>query len=123
MKTEVIIIQSERDLAAARTRVHELMGATSRRDVARLRAQATLLAAWEAEHIPAVPSDPIEAIRFRMEQMGLDARDLAEILGSRSRVTEVLRGKRKLSLNMIRRLHRRLGIPAEILIAVPRAAA
>jgi len=123
MKTEVIVIQNERDLLAARSLVHGLMGATSRKDVARLRAQSALLAAWEAEIHPVIPPDPIEAIRFRMEQMGLDARDLAEILGSRSRVTEVLRGKRRLSLTMIRRLHQHLGIPAEVLIGLPRAAA
>lgn len=62
------------------------------------------------------PPDPIEAIRFRMEQQGLTRRDLEGIIGSRARVAEVLQRKRGLSINMIRRLHIRLGISAEVLI-------
>jgi len=123
MKIEVIAIQNDRELKAARSLVASLMGATSRRDVARLRAQAAVLAAWEAENHPATPPDPVEAIRFRMEQMGLEPKDLVDVLGTRSRVTEVLRGRRRLSPSMIRRLHDRLGIPAEVLIRDPRAAA
>lgn len=123
MKTEVIVIQNDDDLKAARELVSSLMAARSRKDIARLQAQAALLVAWEAEHYPATPPDPIEAIRFRMEQMGLEPKDLVEVLGTRSRVTEVLAGRRKLSLSMIRRLHDRLGIPAEILIRESRAAA
>lgn len=60
--------------------------------------------------------DPIEAIKFRMEQQGLIRKDLEGILGTRTRVAEVLNGRRGLSINMIRRLHEKLGIPAEVLI-------
>ena len=62
------------------------------------------------------PPDPIEAIKFRMEQQGLTRKDLEEILGTRTRVSEVLNRKRGLSINMIRALHDKLGISAEILI-------
>src|SRR3989304_8008630 len=103
MKIEVIAIQNDRELKAARSLVASLMGATSRRDVARLRAQAAVLAAWEAENHPATPPDPVEAIRFRMEQMGLEPKDLGDVLGARARVTEVLRGRRRLSLSVVRR--------------------
>jgi HTH-type transcriptional regulator/antitoxin HigA len=75
-----------------------------------------LVEAYEEEHHPIGPPDPIEAIKFRMEQMGLTRRDLEPYLGSRARVSEVLNRKRPLSVEMIRRLNAGLGIPAEILI-------
>jgi HTH-type transcriptional regulator/antitoxin HigA len=62
------------------------------------------------------PPDPIEAIKFRMEQQGLTRRDLEELIGTRTRIAEVLNRKRGLSIGMIRRLHERLGISAEVLI-------
>src|SRR5690349_6198209 len=62
------------------------------------------------------PPDPIEAIKFRMEQQGLTRRDLEDIIGTRTRVAEVLNRKRGLSITMIRRLHERLGISADVLI-------
>src|SRR5947207_15740819 len=68
------------------------------------------------EHYPMDPPDPIEAIKFRMEQQGLTRRDLEEIIGTRTRIAEVLNRKRGLSVRMIRRLHERLGISAEVLI-------
>jgi HTH-type transcriptional regulator/antitoxin HigA len=77
---------------------------------------ATLIDAYEAEHYPMDPPDPIEAIKFRMEQQGLTRRDLEEIIGTRTRIAEVLNRKRGLSIGMIRRLHERLGISAEVLI-------
>jgi HTH-type transcriptional regulator/antitoxin HigA len=76
----------------------------------------TLIEAYEAKHHPIPPPDPVEAILFRMEQLALDRKDLEVVIGSRARVSEVLSGRRSLSLGMIRRLHGRLGIPAEILI-------
>ena len=97
--------------------VEELWGAkagTPRGD--RLDILATLIEAYETEHYPMDPPDPIEAIKFRMEQQGLTRKDLEEILGTRTRVSEVLNRKRGLSINMIRALHDKLGIPAEILI-------
>ena len=77
---------------------------------------ATLIDAYESDHDPMDPPDPIEAIKFRMEQQGLTRRDLEPIIGSRARVAEVLNRKRDLSIAMIRRLHERLGISAEVLI-------
>ena len=77
---------------------------------------ATLVAAYEAQHYPIAAPDPIEAIRFRMEQGGQTAKDLVPSIGQQNRVYEVLNRKRGLTLDMIRNLHRNLGIPAESLI-------
>lgn len=85
----------------------------------RLDVLLTLVDAYEAEHFPmpmSESSDPVEAIKARMEQQGLTRRDLEPAIGSRTRVAEVLNRKRGLSLAMIRRLHAQLGIPAEVLI-------
>ena len=82
----------------------------------RLDILATLVDAYENEHYPMDQPDPIEAIKFRMEQQRLTRKDLEGILGSRTRVAEVLNRRRGLSMNMIRRLHEKLGIPAEVLI-------
>jgi len=77
---------------------------------------ATLIDAYEAHHHPMDPPDPIEAIRFRMEQQGMSRKDLEDIIGTRTRISEILNGKRGLSIGMIRRLHARLGISADVLI-------
>lgn len=77
---------------------------------------ATLVEAYEATHYPIEASDPIEAIRFRMEQGGLTVKDLVPSIGQPNRVYEVLNRKRGLTIKMIRNLHRNLGIPAESLI-------
>jgi HTH-type transcriptional regulator/antitoxin HigA len=76
----------------------------------------TLIEAYEARHFPLDKPDPIEAIKFRMEQSGLAVKDLEPIIGRTNRVYEVLNRKRPLTLAMIRRLHRDLGIPAEVLV-------
>jgi HTH-type transcriptional regulator / antitoxin HigA len=76
-----------------------------------------LIEAWEAKHFPIEAPDPIEAIKFRMEQSGLAVKDLEPMIGKPNRVYEVLNRKRPLTLAMIRRLHRSLGIPAEVLVA------
>lgn len=83
----------------------------------RLDILATLVQAYEARHFPIDAPDPVEAIKFRMEQSGLTVKDLEPIIGRANRVYEVLSRKRPLTLAMIRRLHRSLGIPAEVLIA------
>jgi len=77
---------------------------------------ATLIDAYEAHHHPMDPPDPIEAIKFRMEQQGMSRKDLEDIIGTRTRISEILNGKRGLSIGMIRRLHARLGISADVLI-------
>jgi len=71
---------------------------------------------YENEHFPVGLPDPIEAIKFRMEQMGYNQTDLANIVGLKSRASEILNKKRKLSLEMIRQLHDRLNIPTDVLI-------
>jgi HTH-type transcriptional regulator / antitoxin HigA len=82
----------------------------------RLDILATLIDVYEAEVFPIDDPDPIAAIQFRMEQMGLSRKDLEPMIGSRARVAEVLKRKRNLSIGMIRRLNQQLGIPAEVLL-------
>ena len=83
----------------------------------RLDILATLVQAYEARHHPIGAPDPVEAIKFRMEQSGLTVKDLEPMIGKSNRVYEILNRKRPLTLPMIRRLHQSLGIPAEVLIA------
>ena len=85
----------------------------------RLDVLATLVQAYEARHFPISAPDPIEAIKFRLEQSGLSVKDLEPMIGRSNRVYEVLARSRPLTLTMIRRLHKGLGIPAEVLIADP----
>ena len=85
----------------------------------RLDVLTTLLQAYENKHFPIEAPDPIEAIKFRMDQQGLDVADLVPMIGQKNRVYEVLTRKRPLSLSMIRKLHDGLGIPAEALIRAP----
>ena len=117
MVTEIKPIRTKRDHDAALKEIERVWGAkagTPEGD--RLDVLATLVDAYEAEHYPMDPPDPIEAIKFRMEQQGLTRTDLEEIIGTRTRIAEVLNRKRGLSIAMIRRLHERLGISAEVLI-------
>ena len=110
-------IRTKADYEASLAEIERLWGArrgTRRGD--RLDILATLIDAYESEHYPMDPPDPIEAIKFRMEQQGLTRKDLTEILGSRTRVAEVLNRRRGLSINMIRRLHQKLGISVDVLI-------
>jgi len=110
-------IRTSRDHAKAMKEVESLWGAKSGTPKGdRLDVLATLIDAWEAVHYPMDPPDPIEAIKFRMEQQGLTRKDLEGIIGTRARIAEVLSGKRELSIAMIRRLNAELNIPAEILI-------
>jgi len=117
MAADLKPIRSERDYEAALAEVERLWGARSGTpDGDRLDIMATLIDAWEATHHPMDPPDPIESIRFRMEQQGLSRKDLEPIFGSRNRTSEVLNRRRGLSIEMIRQLHTRLGISAEVLI-------
>jgi HTH-type transcriptional regulator / antitoxin HigA len=124
MATEVRPIRTKRDYEATLKEVESLWGAKAgTREGDRLDVLATLIDAYEAEHYPMDPPDPIEAIKFRMEQQGLTRRDLEEIIGTRTRIAEVLNRKRGLSIAMIRRLHERLGISADVLIQPSRKTA
>jgi HTH-type transcriptional regulator/antitoxin HigA len=115
-------IKTRADYETAMAAMKRLWGAKSGTpDGDRLDILATLVDTYEALHFPMDPPDPIEAIKFRMEQQGLTRKDLEEILGTRTRVAEVLNRRRGLSINMIRRLHEKLGISAEVLIRPSRS--
>jgi HTH-type transcriptional regulator/antitoxin HigA len=117
MKNSVKPIRTEGDYEVALKEVERLWGAkngTPEGD--RLDVLATLIEAYEDKHFPMDPPDPIEAIKFRMEQQGMTRKDLEPLIGTRTRVAEVLNRRRGLSIEMIRRLHKTLGISAEILI-------
>jgi HTH-type transcriptional regulator/antitoxin HigA len=110
-------IKSEADHNAVLAEIEKLWGAepnTAKGD--KLDVLLTLVDAYEKEHYPIEPPDPIEAIKFRMEQMSLTRKDLEALIGSRGRVSEVLNHKRELSLKMIRKLHQNLNIPLESLV-------
>ena len=114
---EIKPIRTKRDHERALLEIQRLWDArpgTAEGD--RLDVLATLVDAYESKHFPIEPPDPIAAIRFRLEQQGLDPSALVGVIGGRSRVYEVMKGQRALSLEMIRRLHERFGIPAEVLI-------
>ena len=113
-------IRGEADYDEALHRVEALWGSksgTTEGDA--LDVLVPLIEAYEREHYPIDFPDPIDAIKFRLEQQGKDYRSLVGVIGQRTRVYEVMRGARPLSLNMIRKLHDKLGIPAEVLIQSP----
>ncbi|MEO6434315.1 MAG: helix-turn-helix domain-containing protein [Tepidisphaeraceae bacterium] len=117
MTMQIKPIKSARDYRQAVKEIDRLMDARPNTpDGDRLDVLATLVVAWEEKHHAIDAPDPVEAVRFAMEQRGLSRRDLEPMLGSRARVAEVLNGKRKLTLPMIRRLHSALGIAADVLI-------
>jgi len=114
------VIHTEAEYRAALARVEELMDAEpGTPEGEELNLLGLLVEQYEDETFPIGLPDPIEAIRFRMEQAGLQQKDLVPYIGSPSKVSEVLSGKRRLSLAMIRRLHKGLGIPAEVLLREP----
>jgi len=121
---EISPIRTQRDYRQALKEVETLMEA--RRNTPEgdhLDVLVTLIEAWEGKHYPMDMPDPIEAIKYHMEQRGLSPRDLVPFIGSRNRVHEVLNRKRSLTLKMISRLHEGLGIPAESLIKTGEKAA
>lgn len=112
------ILKTEAEYEAALAQLQKLMHAkpgTPKAD--RLELWAKLIEDYENIHHPIETPDPVEAILFRMEQENLKAKDLGPYLGSKSKISEVLSRKRALTLPMIRKLHRGLGIPAEVLLA------
>ena len=115
--SDVKPIRTNEDYETTLAEIEALWGAASGTPKGdRLDVLATLIDAWETEHYPMDAPDPVEAIKFRMEQQGLTRKDLEGIIGTRARIAEVLDRKRGLSIFMIRRLHEKLGIPAEVLI-------
>lgn len=124
--TAVIVrpVRTEADYDAALAEIGGLMDAEpGSPEGDRLDVLVTLVQAYEARHHAVAPPDPLDAIRFRMEQQGLRPRDLEPYIGGRGRVSEVLAGKRALTLPMIRRLAAGLGVPAEVLIREPKVPA
>jgi len=110
-------IKNKKDYDSALKRIESLMDAKRNSpDFDELEVLSILVEKYEDEHFPVKSPDPIESIKFRMEQMGLSQSDLVPVIGSRSKVSEVLSGKRSLSVRMIRALHESLKIPAEVLI-------
>ena len=110
-------IKTENDYNNSIKRIEELWG--SEKDTLagdEFDLLVTLVESYEMKHYPIAPPDPIDAIKFRMEQMGMTKTDLAKYLGSQSRVSDVLGGRRKLTLKMIKSLYKGLKIPAEILL-------
>jgi HTH-type transcriptional regulator/antitoxin HigA len=111
-------IKTKKDYNRALKRIEELWGAKENTPAGdEFEVLFTLVEAYEEKHYPIPPPHPIEAIKFRLEQKGADEKELIKILGGRSRKSEILSGRRKLSLAMIRELHDKLNIPAETLIA------
>lgn len=112
-------IKTDDDYRRALKEIENLMNAgPSSPEGDRLDVLVTLVEAWEAKHFPMDLPDPVEAIKYHMEQNGLAPRDLIPFIGNRNRVYEVLNRKRPLTLKMIWRLHKGLGIPAESLIKI-----
>lgn len=112
-------LRTEEDYEAALAAVSALVDADPAPDTAdgeRLEILSLLVEHYEDTHFPLDTPDPVEAIKFRMEQQGLSVSDMQPYIGNPNRVYEVLNGKRALSLSMIRRLHAGLHIPAEVLI-------
>ena len=110
-------VKTEEDYNSVISRIEKLWGA--KKDTPEgdeLDLLVTLVESFEMAHYPIIPPDPIDAIKFRMEQMGLTNADMVQYLGSQSRVSEVLNRKRHLSLSMIKSLYKELKIPAEILL-------
>ena len=110
-------IKTKKDYDKALKRIEELWGAKENTAAGdEFEILFTLVEAYEEKHYP-IPPHPIEAIRFRIEQDTINDKELTRLLGGRSRKSEILSGKRKLSLNMIRTLHKKLKIPVESLIS------
>lgn len=114
------VLRNAREHRAAVKEIDELLDADPRKGTAeydRLEFLSVLVEAYEEEHYPMDDVDPQEIVEFMLEQQGKSRRDLAEILGGRSRVSEFFSRKRRLSIEQIKRLRDELGIPADLLIA------
>src|SRR5271167_3631115 len=117
MDATVILIDSDAELARARALVDQLWESDDPADIARLEAQARLIAAYEERKWPRRPSRVADLIHHLMDQHGLTRADMVPILGTPSRVSEVLRGKKGLSMAMVQRLRARFRVSADVLLA------
>ncbi len=111
------LIKTEKNYNEALERLEQVFDATpGTPEGDELEVLALLIDQYEKEHFPIKAPDPIEAVKFRMEQLGMKQKDLADTIGFKSRVSEILNRKRKLTLEMIRKLNEQLNIPTSILI-------
>jgi HTH-type transcriptional regulator/antitoxin HigA len=116
------LIKNENDYDTALSRIDQLMDAKSGTpEMDELELLTALVGMYEEQHFPISPPDPIDAIKFRMEQIGLVQKDMIPYIGTKSKVSEVLNGKRPLTLSMMRSLNKDLGISAEVLLKEPGA--
>jgi HTH-type transcriptional regulator / antitoxin HigA len=120
MDATLIVIDSDAELARARALVDRLWDSDDPVDIARLQAQARLIAAYEESKWPRRPAGTAELIRHLMDQHRLTRADMVPILGTPSRVSEVLAGKKGLSMTMVQRLRARFRVPADLLIPLPK---
>jgi HTH-type transcriptional regulator / antitoxin HigA len=115
---EIRLIKTENDYKEAIQKIESLWGSKKNSPKGdELDLLCTIVEVYEMKHFPILPPDPIDAIKFRMEQMNMTRSDLAKYLGSQSRVSEILSRKRQLTLKMVKTLYKGLKIPAEILLA------
>lgn len=111
------LIKTKKDYQQALNRLEVIFDAKpNTKEGDELEVLGLLIETYEKEHFPISYPDPVEAIKFRMEQMGYSQNDLAKVVGLKSRASEILNKKRKLSLDMIRKLHETLSIPTDVLI-------
>lgn len=119
MDATLIVIDNDAELTRARTLVDGLMASDEPADLARLEAQARLIVAYEEAKWPRRTPSTAEIIRYLMDQHGLSRADMVPILGTASRVSEVLRGKKGLNMTMVQRLRARFRVPADVLLPPP----
>jgi len=119
MDATLILIDNDTELSRARALVDRLMASDAAGDIARLQAQARLIAAYEETKWPRRAAGTAEIVRYLMDQHGLSRADMVPILGTASRVSEVLRGKKGLSMTMVQRLRARFRVPADVLLPAP----
>jgi HTH-type transcriptional regulator/antitoxin HigA len=111
------VIKTEKEYQVAISRLEEIFDSKKgSKESDEIELLSLLIEKYETEKYPIDLPDPIEAIKFRMEQLGYKQKDLAQAIGLKSRVSEILNKKRKLTLDMIRKLHTTLGIPTEVLL-------
>jgi HTH-type transcriptional regulator / antitoxin HigA len=122
MDATLILIDSDAEVARARALVEQLWNSNNPADVARLEAQARLIAAYEEKKWPRRQPSVAELIGHLMDQHGLTRADLVPLLGTPSRVSEVMRGKKGLSMAMVQRLRARFRVPADLLLPPPKKA-
>jgi HTH-type transcriptional regulator/antitoxin HigA len=116
MDATLVVIDNDAELARARALADRLMASDDVADMARLEAQARLIAAYEEQKWPRRTPSTADIVRYLMDQHGLSRADMVPILGTASRVSEVLRGKKGLSMTMVQRLRARFRVPADMLL-------